>query len=137
MSRKNTWNFFYTQQLKSDYDKSDYRSRFFLGLWQKHFIDDICEKILNINKSFFDIAPQYNVNKNEHLPSKFYKFYSANLRNIVMLESQCVYLASPKSFNDPYDCYISANRYEFIKKYFVDKIINLQFVEKGFITSSV
>lgn len=42
-------------------------------------------------------------------PTVVYKYESFNVRSLVNLKAQSLYFGSPRNFNDPYDCAITAN----------------------------
>ncbi|MBM9605931.1 DUF2971 domain-containing protein [Desulfopila inferna] len=43
------------------------------------------------------------------IPTKLYKYESFSTRSLENLKNQGIYFASPKNFNDPFDCSIDAN----------------------------
>src|SRR5271170_5830455 len=43
------------------------------------------------------------------LPKTIYKYEGFNLQSLHNLKAQSVYFASPRQFNDPYDCTITAH----------------------------
>jgi hypothetical protein len=42
-----------------------------------------------------------------HCPIYLYKFYSPTIENVSDVQNRLLWLASPESFNDPYDCKLS------------------------------
>ena len=53
-----------------------------------------CKKM---NDNFYEL-------KRKKLPLNLYKFYSPTIENISDVQNRLLWLASPDTFNDPYDC---------------------------------
>ena len=50
-----------------------------------------------MNDNFYEL-------KRKKLPLNLYKFYSPTIENISDVQNRLLWLASPDTFNDPYDC---------------------------------
>lgn len=84
--------------------------------WQNSFI----KKLIEIKgDSFFLDAVKNDTDlinsKNDRIPYSLIKFYAPTYDNIQDIENQRIWLASPSSFNDPFDCNIGYNISEFTK----------------------
>lgn len=71
--------------------------------WQKDFI--LCLQETTRGKSRFEEALEI---KNRNLPKHLYKYRKCSSSyHVNTLESDTVWLCSPKSYNDPYDCWFT------------------------------
>jgi len=86
--------------------------------WQKKYITDVfrCKKERNENYSniLLDNLDLLK-NKDEHLPSKLYKFYAPTSDNILDIRNRKLWFTHPSSFNDPFDCHTGYDRLEYEK----------------------
>ena len=114
--------------MKSNYKSSDYRSVNFSGNWSKHFINDYVDSLISngveeTQKTFFDY-------KNEHLPDSLYKFFPPTIHSLISIQSQSVYLSSPRNFNDPFDSYVCIETDSFVKLFLLKELKNRGLVSK-------
>ena len=115
-------------EMKSNYKSSDYRSVNFSGNWSKHFINDYVDSLISngveeTQKTFFDY-------KNEHLPDSLYKFFPPTIHSLISIQSQSVYLSSPRNFNDPFDSYVCIETDSFVKLFLLKELKNRGLVSK-------
>lgn len=118
---------------KSAYDKNDYRSSLFSGEWIRYYIDDMAKKAVHTEEDLFDVFLKGELYQKEHLPMTLYKFFPFNQNSLKCIENGGVYLNAPSNFNDPFDCLIQTNPQEFQKRYFLEKIVEYDLLEKGVI----
>ncbi|SEW31192.1 DUF2971 domain-containing protein [[Clostridium] fimetarium] len=116
-----SWGWYYNEK-ESKFDIKDYRNWAYKGDWANHYINEMAKLAVKNNKSIYEVAWKFIKDKEEHLPPKLYKFYPLNINSLKCIESDSIYLNSPQYFNDPYDCHISANEDEFVKKYVLSHI---------------
>lgn len=67
--------------------------------WIKKFT----EMIFPLNRDKLNIEGAFFI-KNQHLPNSVFKYREVNDHSLKNLEEDTVWLADPRSFNDPYDC---------------------------------
>lgn len=74
-------------------------------------------------------------------PPVVYKFESFNVQSLLNLKSQSLYFGSPRNFNDPYDCAItatvrdpSADEVELIRQHYVNDTVTPDSVREQFRT---
>lgn len=70
------------------------------ALANNFFYDEKCDDLFSSNKmndNFYEL-------KRKKLPMYLYKFYSPTIENISDVQNKLLWLASPETFNDPYDC---------------------------------
>lgn len=99
--------------------------------WQRKFIKSIFDSSDENEKNFSRIImknPNLINRKNKYLPNYLFKYYSPSSNNIIDLQNQKLWLADPKSFNDPFDSNIGYDKEEFEKRALI-KFID----EKGFV----
>jgi hypothetical protein len=105
---------------RSAFKKSDFRSRYFTGTWQKHFIDQFVKAVFADGyASAFAHCADY---KDEHLPVQLYKFCSPSVYSLINLENGRLWLSSPEQFNDPFDSYIGIEEDAFCKMKLADEM---------------
>ncbi|WP_138477122.1 DUF2971 domain-containing protein [Dyadobacter bucti] len=113
---------------ESGYPTSDYRSRNFSGVWQKHFINEYVDKTAKVG---LEAAVTEMANyKTEHFPKLLYKFFGPSHHSLVSLENNLLWLNSPRSFNDPFDSYVCIERMTFIKKYILKELEKMRLINK-------
>lgn len=67
------------------------------------------------------IENRHQSNGTQH-PKYLLKFYSPKNYNFISLERGEVFMSSPVNFNDPYDCKLTFNREDLLKRYLSDWI---------------
>lgn len=86
--------------------------------WQYKLINDIFSKGNNQKNLLSDIIDSDLVNtKKTHCPFCLYKFYAPTIENVSDVQKQLLWLASPETFNDPYDCKLTYNNEDFMRYY--------------------
>lgn len=94
--------------------------------WQKNYITHVFNNEVSSKYSGFTNRLISNEKlleyKKEKLPDKLYKYYSVTSDNILDIKNKRVWLASPTSFNDPYDCSIGYKKEEYEKKQLIKYI---------------
>ena len=70
-------------------------------------------------KEYMDLLMSYKDNanwkdefykyKNSKVPNKLYRYRPINILNLKALKDNYIYLSSPSSFNDIYDCFLNIN----------------------------
>lgn len=126
-------NFRYKKPFVSSYKKDNFRSYYFKGVWVRHYINEVA-KNLKRGESIYKIMWKYAREKHEHMPQKIYKFFPCSINSLYCIENKCVHLSIPNDFNDPYDCYITSDKLDFLKRYILEKIKNEHLVENGELT---
>jgi len=91
----------------SAFPEIDFRSRYFKGVWQKHFIDKFVNELITEGNEH--ALNSCGDDKNEHLPQYLYKFCRPGLYSLINLENGRLWLSSPEHFNDPFDSYIGVS----------------------------
>jgi hypothetical protein len=118
----------YQTEKKSDYIKTDYRSRNFHGDWVKHFINNYIDATLaNSNNNAQKIFAEY---KYEHLPKNLYKFYPPTIYSLVNIYNQTLHLSSPRNFNDPFDSYVCIETITYTKIQILKNLKELNLISK-------
>ncbi len=112
----------------SKYKNTDYRSLNYSGNWSRQFINDYYNNIDNIGID--QTNKQFENYKNEHLPKSLYKFCGPTAFNLSNINNNTVYLSEPKSFNDPFDCYLCSEKELYIKKYILNEIQLLNLISE-------
>jgi hypothetical protein len=82
--------------------------------WQYHMAKEIVSK--HTDDKFALSLMEYQEFLNErkaHRPIYLYKFYPPTRENVSDVQNRLLWLASPDSFNDPYDCKLSYDRGNF------------------------
>lgn len=120
----------------SNYGKDDYRSRNYSGDWTKCWLQKVDKSAIARKESIYERMWELCDEKTEHMPKSVYKFYPLTPNSLKCIESNKVYLNSPENFNDPYDCFICSEQEVFIKTFFINYVINNEYVKKGIITES-
>jgi hypothetical protein len=69
--------------------------------------------------------------KNEHLPDSLFKFFPPTLYCLISIQSQSVYLSSPRNFNDPFDSYVCIETDSFVKLFLLKELKNRRLVNKN------
>lgn len=90
--------------------------------WKEEFI----EKLFPIDEKKLNIDAAYAI-KDQHLPMNIYKYRTVNSYSLKNFEEDNIWLSSPQSFNDPYDCSFNINFRELIEKGLnkeIDDVIN-------------
>ena len=89
-------------------------------------------------ESFFNYSEikqwfeNWKIEKDIKLPEYILKFYSPNQYNFDALKNGEIYVADPSKFNDPYDCKLTYNREDLLKRFFIDWICkNCKDIERG------
>lgn len=63
------------------------------------------------------MSEKFYVEKKQQCPSFLYKFYAPTIENISDVQNRLLWLSSPDTFNDPYDCRIFFNNDAFQQYY--------------------
>src|SRR5690606_7848361 len=113
---------------KSDYKSVDYRSTNFSGNWSKHFINNYVDSL--ISNGVEKTQQCFASHKSEHLPKNLYKFFSPTIHSLFSIQSQSVYLSSPRHFNDPFDSYVCIEQDSFVKHYLLKELKNRGLINK-------
>lgn len=121
---------------KSNFSKDDYRSKNYSGNWTKHWLQQVDKSAIARKKSIYESMWELCDEKADHMPKSVFKFYPFTPNSLKCLESNKVYLNTPENFNDPYDCFICSAQEVFIKTFFINFVINNDYVKKGIITES-
>lgn len=92
--------------------------------WQYRLINDIfsIEEDSNCSISTLDF-PNMSEIKKKHCPYSLHKFYAPTIENVSDVQNKLLWLASPDTFNDPYDCYLTFDSDEF-KRYYAIRAFN-------------
>ena len=99
----------------SAYDKSDYRSKFYKGKWEKAWIKNRIQYALDKKIDLYESMWEGYVDKTEHMPKSLFKFFPFNHNSLKCIETNSVFMNNPSNFNDPFDCLLCANENEFLK----------------------
>lgn len=94
--------------------------------WQHKFIKDFISCRSPNNDTFASIINkniQVVNTKNQYLPHSLMKFYSPTSENILDIKNKRLWIADPNSFNDPFDCKIGYDYYEFEKYTLINYIL--------------
>ncbi|WP_428737440.1 DUF2971 domain-containing protein [Sulfurimonas sp.] len=78
------------------------------------WIEEFTNMLFPVNVKELNIEGAYML-KHGHLPKSIFKYRAVNQYSLQNLEEDTIWLADPKSFNDPYDCAHTFD-YEFIAK---------------------
>lgn len=116
------------------YEKSDYRSKFYNGKWEKAWLKEITSKAVNKGLNLYDAMWSNYADKKEHIPKSLFKFFPFNQNSIKCVETNNVFMNNPKSFNDPFDCVLCASEKEFLKQYLIEYFIKTDAVARGILT---
>ena len=87
--------------------------------WQKNFLKKVFSKKRNSSDNFVTIIlndPSVLEAKQLHFPKSFCKYYAPTSNNIIDVQQQRVWMASPSSFNDPFDCSVGCDVEEYEKQ---------------------
>jgi hypothetical protein len=74
-------------------------------IFSKHTEDDFMLSLMN----YQDLLNE----RGKHCPLYLYKFYSPTIENVSDVQHKLLWLASPESFNDPYDCNLAYDHGDF------------------------
>ena len=85
-----------------------------------NWIEDFKKLLFPLDKENLDVEAAYSY-KDKHLPKSICKYREVNHYSINNLEEDTIWLSSPQSFNDPYDCAYSINSSKMIEYYFSTK----------------
>lgn len=116
------------------YDKSDYRSKFYTGKWEKVWLKDAISKAVNQGLNLYDAMWSNYTDKMEHMPKSLFKFFPFNHNSIKCIETNNVFMNNPKNFNDPFDCVLCASENEFLKQYLIEYLIRTDAITRGILT---
>src|SRR5690242_4597239 len=78
-------------------------------MWEKQFVD--CIKRSTSDQPRFAEALDI---KQQHLPKRIYKYRRDCSNSRQNLETDTVWLSSPDSYNDPYDCWFTFSQYDLL-----------------------
>ena len=86
--------------------------------WQYKLVNDIFSKEEINNRSLSEIIDDdvFKIKK-QKCPLVLYKFYTPTIENISDVQNKLLWLSSPDTFNDPYDCRLTFN-YEAFQQYY-------------------
>lgn len=89
--------------------------------WQYTLVNDIFSKQEMNNCSLSEIIDSdiFEIKK-QKCPLMLYKFYTPTIENISDVQNKLLWLSSPETFNDPYDCRLSFD-YEAFQQYYTIK----------------
>ena len=104
----------------SAYDKSDYRSKFYKGKWEKAWIKDRIQYASDKKIDLYESMWEGYIDKTEHMPKSLFKFFPFNHNSLKCIENNSVFMNNPSNFNDPFDCLLCANENEFLKYCLLD-----------------
>ena len=104
----------------SAYDKSDYRSKFYKGKWEKAWIKDRIQYASDKKIELYESMWEGYIDKTEHMPKSLFKFFPFNHNSLKCIETNSVFMNNPSNFNDPFDCLLCANENEFLKYCLLD-----------------
>lgn len=116
------------------YDKSDYRSKFYKGRWDKAWIKDRARDAVANKISLYEAMWNGYTDKAEHMPKRLFKFFPFNHNSIKCIESNSVFMNNPRNFNDPFDCVLCANQNEYLKQCLIDYLTETEAVNRGVLT---
>lgn len=118
----------------SAYDKLDYRSRLYKGKWEKLWLKDVSTYAVKNNVSIYKAMWENCNEKNEHMPSRLFKFFPYNHNSIRCIETNAVFMNNPRNFNDPFDCMLCADEDEYIKKSLIEHLEKTEAIDRGILT---
>ena len=116
------------------YEKSDYRSKFYGGKWEKAWLKEVALSAANKGNNLYNAMWIKHSDKNEHMPVSLFKFFPFNQNSMKCIESNSVFMNNPRNFNDPFDCVLCASEDEFLKQYIIEYLINTEAVARGILT---
>lgn len=116
------------------YEKSDYRSKFYNGRWEKAWLKEVILDAVNKGINLYDAMWRNYADKNEHMPASLFKFYPFNQNSIKCIETNNVFMNNPRNFNDPFDCVLCASEKEFLKQYLIDYLTKTNAVAREILT---
>lgn len=131
--RRKTYQWEYNRE-SSLYKKSDYRSKFYNGKWEKEWLKEVASKAVKGGVNIYDVMWNSYNDKNEHMPTKLYKFFPFNQNSIKCIETNSVFLNVPRNFNDPFDCMLCANEDEYLKQRLIEYLIETSAVDREILT---
>lgn len=117
------------------YEKSDYRSKFYSGKWEKAWLKEVAISATNKEGNLYNAMWIKHVDKNEHMPVSLFKFLPFNQNSIKCIESNSVFMNNPRNFNDPFDCVLCASEKEFLKHYLIEYFIKTDSVDRNIVTA--
>ncbi|ANU49741.1 hypothetical protein ADH76_07905 [Enterocloster clostridioformis] len=119
----------------SQYNESDYRSRFYKGKWEKAWLKDVFTYATRGDIPLYEAMWLRCGDKLEHMPKRLFKFFPFNHNSLKCIETNAVFVNSPKNFNDPFDSLLCANENEFLKKCLIEHIKKTGAVGRGILSS--
>lgn len=130
---KHQWEWDYKKEI-SMYEKSDYRSRFYEGRWEKAWLKEITSNAINKGFNLYDAMWSNYTDKDEHMPVSLFKFFPFNQNSIKCIEANSVFMNNPRNFNDPFDCVLCASEKEFLKEYLIEYFVKTDAVSREILT---
>lgn len=121
----------------SQYNESDYRSRFYKGKWEKAWLKDVFTYATRGDIPLYEAMWLRCGDKLEHMPKRLFKFFPFNHNSLKCIETNAVFVNSPKNFNDPFDSLLCANENEFLKKCLIEHIKKTGAVGRGILSLSL
>ncbi len=116
------------------FEKSDYRSKFYNGRWEKAWLKEVTSKAVNEGINLYDAMWSNYADKNEHMPTSLFKFFPFNQNSIKCIETNTVFMNNPRNFNDPFDCVLCASENEFLKQYLIEHLVRTDAVAREILT---
>jgi hypothetical protein len=117
------------------YDKADYRSKFYTGKWEKAWLKEVASYAVKEGISLYEAMWLKYADKNEHMPSKLFKFFPFNYNSIKCIETNAVFMNNPQNFNDPFDSMLCANENEFLKRCLIEYLVKSDAVNRGILSN--
>lgn len=127
------WEWGYNKKT-SLYEKSDYRSKFYTGKWEKAWLKEVISNAADRGLNLYDAMWNNYADKKEHMPDSLFKFSPFNQNSIKCIEANAVFMNNPRNFNDPFDCVLCASEDEFIKQYLVEHLVRTDAVNREILT---
>ena len=125
------WNY---RKEMSEFDKSDYRSKFYKGKWESAWIKEIASYAVKNNMSLYEAMWLKYEDKKEHMPKSLFKFFPFNQNSIKCIETNAVFMNNPRNFNDPFDGLLCANKKEYLKKCLIVYLKNTDAIKRGILS---
>lgn len=79
----------------SAYDKSDYRSKFYKGKWEKAWIKNRIQYASDKKIDLYESMWEGYVDKTEHMPKSLFKFFPFNHNSLKCIENNSVFMNNP------------------------------------------
>lgn len=117
------------------YDRSDYRSKFYNGKWEKAWLKEVASYVVNNQISLYESMWLKYAEKHEHMPQRLFKFFPFNQNSLKCIETNSVFMNNPRNFNDPFDSVICASKNEFLKQCLVEHLTETGAINREILTT--